>query len=117
MPLLPPHLQAFFTDRLIRQKQASPHTIAAYRDTWRLLLAYAGQQAGKTPSRPDIGALGAGTVTGPSTTSNTPGDAPRAPATPGSRRSGPCSATWRPAVPSTPAKAPAPCPSPPSHSI
>jgi integrase/recombinase XerD len=29
MTLLAPHLQAFFTDRLIRQKQASPHTIAA----------------------------------------------------------------------------------------
>ena len=36
MTLLAPHLQAFFTDRLIRQKQASPHTIAAYRvlRTW-----------------------------------------------------------------------------------
>ena len=64
MTLLAPHLQAFFTDRLIRQKQASPHTIAAYRDTWRLLLAYAGQQAGKPPSRLDIGDLGASTVTG-----------------------------------------------------
>jgi integrase/recombinase XerD len=64
MTLLAPHLQAFFTDRLIRQKQASPHTIAAYRDTWRLLLAYAGQQAGNPPSRLDIGDIGAGTVAG-----------------------------------------------------
>ena len=64
MTLLAPHLQAFFTDRLIRQKQASPHTIAAYRDTWRLLLAHAGQQAGKPPSRLDIADLGADTVTG-----------------------------------------------------
>jgi site-specific recombinase XerD len=62
--LLAPHLQAFFADRLIRQKQASPHTIAAYRDTWRLLLAYAGQQAGKPPSRLDIADLGAEAVTG-----------------------------------------------------
>ena len=38
---LAPTLQAFFTDRLIRQRHASPHTIAAYRDTWRLLLAFA----------------------------------------------------------------------------
>jgi len=34
-------LQAFFTDRLLRQRQASPHTIAAYRDTLRLLLDFA----------------------------------------------------------------------------
>ena len=33
MTALAPTLQAFFTDRLIRQRQASPHTIAAYRDT------------------------------------------------------------------------------------
>ena len=39
MTALAPILQAFFTDRLIRQRQASPHTIAAYRDTFRLLLA------------------------------------------------------------------------------
>ena len=31
-------LQAFFTDRLMRQRQASPNTLAAYRDTLRLLL-------------------------------------------------------------------------------
>jgi len=36
---LAPTLQAFFTDRLARQRHASPHTIAAYRDTWRLLLS------------------------------------------------------------------------------
>jgi site-specific recombinase XerD len=64
MTLLAPHLQAFFTDRLIRQKQASPHTITAYRDTWRLLLAHAGQQSGKPPSRLDIADLGAATITG-----------------------------------------------------
>jgi site-specific recombinase XerD len=47
---LAPALQAFFTDRLIRERQASQHTIAAYRDTFRLLLAFAGQQTGRTPS-------------------------------------------------------------------
>ena len=31
-------LQTFFTDRLMHQRQASPHTIASYRDTFRLLL-------------------------------------------------------------------------------
>jgi hypothetical protein len=34
-------LQSFFTDRLMNQRQASPHTIASYRDTFRLLLGFA----------------------------------------------------------------------------
>jgi hypothetical protein len=34
---LPTLLQGFFTDRMIRQRQASPHTISAYRDTIKLL--------------------------------------------------------------------------------
>jgi len=50
MTTLAPTLQSFFTDRLARQLQASPHTIAAYRDTWKLLLAYASQRAGVPPS-------------------------------------------------------------------
>ena len=37
----PALLQAFFTDRLLQQKQVSPHTIASYRDTFCLLLRYA----------------------------------------------------------------------------
>jgi len=41
MTSLAPLLQAFFTDRLMTQRRASPHTIAAYRDTFRLLLDYA----------------------------------------------------------------------------
>ena len=45
-----PVLQAFFTDRLVRQRQASAHTIAAYRDTFRLLLHYAQRQLRKAPS-------------------------------------------------------------------
>jgi integrase/recombinase XerD len=48
--LLAPTLQAFFTDRLVAHKRASAHTIAAYRDTIRLLLAFAAEQTGKTPS-------------------------------------------------------------------
>jgi site-specific recombinase XerD len=43
-------LQSFFTDRLLRQKQASPHTIAGYRDSFRLLLQFAKQRLGKMPS-------------------------------------------------------------------
>ena len=41
MTLLAPLLEAFFTDRLMRQRRASPHTVAAYRDTFRLLLRFA----------------------------------------------------------------------------
>jgi site-specific recombinase XerD len=50
MTLIAPTLQAFFTDRLAQQRQASPRTIAAYRDTLRLLLGYVHQQTGKTAS-------------------------------------------------------------------
>jgi site-specific recombinase XerD len=46
---LAPTLQAFFTDRLARQRDASPHTVAAYRDTWRLLLAFTAQRTGRQP--------------------------------------------------------------------
>jgi hypothetical protein len=35
-----PLLQGFFTTRLMQQKQASPHTISSYRDTFRLLLRF-----------------------------------------------------------------------------
>jgi site-specific recombinase XerD len=50
MTTLAPTLQAFFSDRLIAQRHASDHTIAAYRDTLRLLLAFAGQRTGTPPS-------------------------------------------------------------------
>lgn len=59
MTALAPTLQAFFTDRLIRQRRVSSHTIAAYRDTLRLLLSYAADQAGVPPSRLDIAQLDA----------------------------------------------------------
>jgi len=49
MTLLGPWLQAFFTDRLQNQRCASAHTIAAYRDTFRLLLRFAQQRLGKPP--------------------------------------------------------------------
>lgn len=44
-------LQGFFTDRLAQQKKASPNTVAAYRDTCRLLLAFAQGKTGKAPSQ------------------------------------------------------------------
>lgn len=44
-------LQSFFTDRLMKQRQASPHTIASYRDTFRLLLEFAYQRLKKPPSK------------------------------------------------------------------
>ena len=53
MSTLAPTLEAFFTDRPIRQRDASPHTIAAYRDTLRLLLRFAHQQTSTEPSRLD----------------------------------------------------------------
>src|SRR5438445_7236206 len=48
---LPSLLQSFFTDRLLRQRQASPHTIAGYRDCFRLLLQFAKERLGKMPSQ------------------------------------------------------------------
>ena len=44
-------LQAFFTQRLIAQRKASPHTISAYRDTFRLLLRFAQKRLHKSPSQ------------------------------------------------------------------
>lgn len=44
-------VQGFFTDRLLRQRRASPHTVAGYRDTFRLLLHFAAGRLGKVPSR------------------------------------------------------------------
>jgi site-specific recombinase XerD len=49
MTSLAPLLEAFFSDRLIRQRRASPHTIAAYRDAFRLLLAFAEKHLSKAP--------------------------------------------------------------------
>jgi integrase/recombinase XerD len=46
----PALLQSFFTERLCRQRRASEHTIAGYRDTFRLLLRYATERLTITPS-------------------------------------------------------------------
>ena len=46
---LAPLLERFFTQRLMQQRQASPHTISSYRDTFRLFLTFT-QQRLHTPS-------------------------------------------------------------------
>jgi integrase/recombinase XerD len=64
MSALAPTLQAFFTDRLSRQRHASSHTIAAYRDTLRLLLSYASGQTSLAPSALDLAGLDAPLIAG-----------------------------------------------------
>jgi len=59
MTALAPTLEAFFTDRLARQRHASPHTVAAYRDAFRLLVGFAQDRTGKAPCRLDLADLDA----------------------------------------------------------
>ena len=49
MTPLAPLLQNFFSDRLMTQCRVSPHTISAYRDTFRLLLGFASLRLKKAP--------------------------------------------------------------------
>lgn len=51
MTMLAPTLQAYFTDRLIRERRVSPHTISAYRDSVRLLVTFAADRAGTAASK------------------------------------------------------------------
>ena len=62
MTALAPALQAFFTDRLITQRDSSPQTIAAYRDTFTLLLRFAHEQTGKQLFGLDIDDLDAALI-------------------------------------------------------
>jgi site-specific recombinase XerD len=50
MTKLAPHLQAFFTDRLMRQREASSHTVEAYSIAFRMLLGFAQERTGKAAS-------------------------------------------------------------------
>jgi site-specific recombinase XerD len=59
MSALAPAMQAYFSDRLIAQRGASPNTIAAYCQTFRLLLQFAATRTGKQPSELDIAQLDA----------------------------------------------------------
>jgi integrase/recombinase XerD len=54
MSALAPTLEGFFTERLMNQRQASGHTVDAYRDTFRLLLGFVHQRTGKAPSALDF---------------------------------------------------------------
>jgi integrase/recombinase XerD len=58
MTLIAPALQGFFTDRLIGQRNASQHTVAAYRDTFRLLLAFASHRVDAPASQLRLDDLG-----------------------------------------------------------
>lgn len=62
MSLVAPTLQRFFTDRLLRQRQASPRTIASYRDSLRLLLTWVHDTKRIQPNRLDWADLDAGTI-------------------------------------------------------
>ena len=105
MSALAPILQGFFTDKLIRQRQASPNTIAAYRDTCRLLLEFASRATGIAPDRARHRRPGRRADHGVSDRIWRPTGPTRSPpATPGWPRSAPCSATPRCAHPNTPTR-------------
>ena len=55
----PALLESFFTERLIAQRRVSPHTIASYRDTFRLLLQFSQQRLRKLPSQLTLADLNA----------------------------------------------------------
>ena len=55
-------LQRFFGERLIQQQNASPRTVEAYRDSFRLLLTYAERQRGKPPAKLTLGDFDAALV-------------------------------------------------------
>src|SRR5215467_4955517 len=50
MGLIAPLVQSFFTDHLVRQRRASPQTVASYRDTFRLLLQHLSQTTSRKPA-------------------------------------------------------------------
>ena len=56
---LAPLLQSFFTDRLLQQRRASPHTIASYRDSFRLLLSYVKKRLHQEPGDIELTTLDA----------------------------------------------------------
>lgn len=62
MSAIAPTLEAFFTDRLAQQRQVSAHTIAAYRDSFRLLLNFVHQRSAKAPSELGFEDLGASVI-------------------------------------------------------
>ena len=65
MTSLAPLLESFFTQRLMQQRQASPHTISSYRDTFRLFLKFTQQRLHQQPSRLDFKQIDAPLVVEP----------------------------------------------------
>jgi len=59
MSTLAPTLEAYFTERLIGQRHASPNTVAAYRDAWRLMLRFVCDRTHKQPCQLDLADLDA----------------------------------------------------------
>lgn len=59
MTTLAPTLEAYFTDRLLRQQRVSPNTVASYRDAFRLLFAFVQTKTGTAPSRLELTELDA----------------------------------------------------------
>ena len=105
-------VQAFFTDRLLRQRKASPHTVAGYRDTFRLFLRFAAGRLGKVPSRLALEELDAPFIGEFLDHLEKERGSPRGVATRGWRRSIPssstCRSTSRPAPTSAVASSPSP---------
>ena len=62
MSTLAPTMEAFFSERLISQKQVSDHTLGAYADTFRLLLRFIADRSGKSPSALDFSDVDATTI-------------------------------------------------------
>ena len=62
MSALAPLLEAFFTERLIGQRQVSQHTVAAYRDAFCLLLRFAQHRIGRAPHQLQLDDLDANLI-------------------------------------------------------
>jgi integrase/recombinase XerD len=92
---LPTLIQRFFTDRLCVQMEASRHTVAGYRDTFRLLLGYASARYGKPPVKLTVEDIDADLVADFLSIPRRRGATAPATATPGSPQSGRSTATSR----------------------
>lgn len=56
-------VQGFFTQRMMRQRNASPHTIKSYRDTFCLLMKFTEKRLGKQPSKLSLADIDAPLIT------------------------------------------------------
>lgn len=106
MSVIAPALEAFFTDRLITQRNCSPQTIGSYRDTFRLLLCFAQRQTGKQPCELDFDDLDATLVGAFLTHLEEAAATPPGPATSAWQRSTRSTVTPRSNIQSTPRRSP-----------